>query len=456
MKSFQKIALLSLTPVFVTGIISFLIAGSFTDFLPKTIFFTVGFSVITSLIYLYVFEKLQHRKNSILKNTALSILSIFLSIFLFGIVWQALFLNDFILLTAIYQGLLGVFILCILIGLVSIFRTRNSENILHFKEKPQNYVGIVMCISFIHTLFISSFYIESYSINELVKLFIDNYLKALLSTSMTMLFLFIFSNVKFTKSNIYINISLTSIIAYLFIYAIEFPRFNLLISIIRLFTIGFSTTIFCVMIIIYRNTKNEALQKISKLTNLVSKKNSEYLQLKNQVNPHFLFNNLNTLISFIEIEPKKAIEFGHHLSNVYRHYLKSESDDCVLLSDELQFINDYLEIYKAKFESGFSFEINNDATENLYILSFSLQEIIDNIFKHTILDEEKPIKIRISLEENYLKITNSLNPQNKVISTNKGLQNINNRNKILINKEIIISKNESSFEIKIPTLKLEN
>lgn len=404
---------------------------------------------------MFVFEKLQAKRNLILKNSALSILSIFLSVFLFGIVWQALFFNDFILLTAIYQGLLGVFILCLLIGIASIYRSRNSENILHFKEKPQIYVGIVLCISFIHTLFISSFYIESYSINEFIKIFIESYLKALLSISVTMLFLFIFSNVKFTN-NIYISITLTSIIAHLSIYAIEFPRFNLLISIIRLFTIGFSTTIFCVMIIIYRNNKNEALQKINKLTHSISRKDFEYLQLKNQVNPHFLFNNLNTLISFIEIEPKKAIEFGHHLSNVYRHYLKNETEDFVVLSDELQFINEYLEIYKAKFDSGFSFEIKNDATQNLYILSFSLQEIIDNIFKHNILDEENPIEIRISSEDNYLKITNSVNPQSKVISTKNGLQNINNRNKILINKEILISKNESSFEIKIPTLKLEN
>lgn len=456
MKSFQKFALLSLTPLFFTGIISFLIAGSLTYFLPKTIFFTVGFSAITSLIYVYVFEKLQAKRNLILKNTALSILSIFLSVFSFGILWQAMFLNDFILLTSIYQGLLGVFILFLLIGLVSIYRYRNSETILHFKEKPQNYVVIVLCISFIHALFISSFYIESYSLTEFFKIFIENYLKALISILVTMLFLFIFSNVKFIKSNIYINITLTSIIAYLSIHAIDIPKFQLLIFIIRLFTIGFSTTIFCAMIITYRNNKKELQQKISKLTHSISKKNSEYLQLKNQVNPHFLFNNLNTMISFIEIEPKKAIEFGHHLSNVYRHYLKNEAEDFVLLSDELQFINDYLEIYKAKFDNGFSFEIKNDPAQNLYILSFSLQEIIDNIFKHNILDEEKPIEIRISSEENYLKITNSVNPQGEVISTNKGLRNINNRNKILINKKIIISKTESSFEIKIPTIKLKN
>lgn len=152
MKSVQKFALLSLTPLLFTGIISFLIAGS-SYFLPKTIFFTVGFSAIISLIYMYVFEKLQAKRNSILKNTALSIVSIFVSVFSFSALWQAIFFNEFILSTSIYQGLLGVFILALVIGLVSIYRYRNSEHILHFKEKPKNYVGIVLCISFIHTLF---------------------------------------------------------------------------------------------------------------------------------------------------------------------------------------------------------------------------------------------------------------------------------------------------------------
>jgi len=177
--------------------------------------------------------------------------------------------------------------------------------------------------------------------------------------------------------------------------------------------------------------------------------------LKNQVNPHFLFNNLNTLISFIEIEPKKAIEFGHHLSNVYRHYLKNQTEDFVSLSEELHFINEYLEIYKAKFESGFTFEIEKNTSKNQYILSLSLQEIIDNIFKHNILDDENPIAIKISIEENDLVIKNTVNLQIEVISNNKGLANINQRNKILMNREISTIKKDTVFEIRIPIIILE-
>ncbi|MFC6096227.1 sensor histidine kinase [Flavobacterium qiangtangense] len=457
MKAFKKLALLSALPTLFIGITSLIIAGSFADFSVKIVSLTIGFFVLIALNYVYIFEKIQAKENKIVKSISMTALSTFISISLFGILIQIIFLNEFLIQTPLFQGLLGIVILILEFGFVSIYRNRNSKNVLDFKEKPLFYLVIILTVSSIETFFLSLFSVELINLVDFTQFCFDNFfIPTLQVTSVSMLCLYILSQIKFTKRNIFISIVVASIVAYLTIYAIGSAEFRRHIVIIRFFTIGLSSTILCATIILYRNRQKESIRKINALSISNSRKDFEYLQLKNQVNPHFLFNNLNTLISFIEIEPKKAIEFGHHLSNVYRHYLKNETEDFVLLSVELQFIKDYLEIYKAKFESGFSFEIKNDATQNLYILSFSLQEIIDNIFKHNILDEEKPIEIRIASEENYLKITNSLNPQDKVISTNKGLQNINNRNKILINKEIIISKTESSFEIKIPTLKLEN
>ena len=120
-------------------------------------------------------------------------------------------------------------------------------------------------------------------------------------------------------------------------------------------------------------------EKIIELEKLTHK--MELAELKNQINPHFLFNNLNTLISFIEVNPSKAIDFGHNLANVYRHYLKKQEEDFVSLKDELLFIKEYLEIYKAKFENGFNFSISDEFRENQYVLSSTIQELIDNIFK---------------------------------------------------------------------------
>ena len=180
------------------------------------------------------------------------------------------------------------------------------------------------------------------------------------------------------------------------------------------------------------------------------------MQLKQQVNPHFLFNNLNTLISFIEIDPKKAIEFGHHLSNTYRHYLKNKNDDFVSLKEELEFIKEYLEIYKAKFENSFSFEITVQPKENEYIVCLSLQEMVDNVFKHNTMDENNPLQIWIYSVENGLHIENSISKKANEEISQRGLENINKRYEILANKQIqIISNNTNTYQVILPILELE-
>ncbi|WP_298116232.1 sensor histidine kinase [Flavobacterium sp.] len=216
----------------------------------------------------------------------------------------------------------------------------------------------------------------------------------------------------------------------------------------------FSPTVI-ISILFYRIDQRNKKNRLIELQNLNIKKNSEYLQLKQQVNPHFLFNNLNTLISFIEINPKKAIEFGHHLSNTYRHYLKYQEEDFVLLSDEISFIKEYLEIYKAKFENGFSFKINVESYNYQYILSLSLQEIIDNIFKHNSLDEINSIEISIFILDDNLCISNSITFKNSLSTTKLGLENINNRYLLLTDKNIKVTSSQGNFQVAIPILNLE-
>ena len=191
------------------------------------------------------------------------------------------------------------------------------------------------------------------------------------------------------------------------------------------------------------------------LSNSISKKNVEYLQLKQQVNPHFLFNNLNTLISLIEINPKKAIAFGQHLSNTYRHFLKNQEDDFILLTDEISFIKEYLEIYKAKFENGFSFNIDINFSNNQCILSLSLQEIIDNIFKHNNLEETNPIEISIYSVTDMLYISNSIQLKNSLETTEIGLNNINNRYQLLTQRTIEVTQTLNTFQVGLPILILE-
>ncbi|WP_170860237.1 sensor histidine kinase [Flavobacterium granuli] len=335
---------------------------------------------------------------------------------------------------------------------------------LVFDEKILFYIKLIVSVSTIVSLFgmmliltqiESAFPTFDYlSVNKLIAIFIEVGVYCLLVTSVSLVLIWGLSRLSWLKQN------------NLLIVLILFLSLTFLLRLqIRVYDNHFLNSFFdpstlsgplLMVVLLYRNKQKKTAFKIKSLANSVSKKEAEYLQLKNQVNPHFLFNNLNTLISFIEINPKKAVEFGHHLSNTYRHYLKNQDDDFVLLKEELEFIKEYLEIYKAKFENGFSFEISALPKENEYILSLSLQEIVDNVFKHNKMDEESPLEIRISTSDDGLLIENSVSNKFSKQSNQVGLENINKRYKILTNKEIDINGSSSMHQVNLPILTLES
>lgn len=134
--------------------------------------------------------------------------------------------------------------------------------------------------------------------------------------------------------------------------------------------------------------------------------------------------------------------------------MKNENDDFVLLSTEIDFIKEYVAIFKAKFESGFHFEFENKATDNQHILSLCLQELIDNIFKHNILDAENPLQIKLIILPTELVIRNTKFSKDLNYSTKFGIDNINKRYEILTQKTITIVDDADFFEVKIPIINL--
>ena len=181
----------------------------------------------------------------------------------------------------------------------------------------------------------------------------------------------------------------------------------------------------------------------------------EYLDLKNQINPHFLFNNLNILIAFIEENPKKAIDFGHHLSSVYRHYLEVNEEDFIKLEKEIEFISDYLNVGKAKFHENLNYSIPLSNGLQGYILNHSLQEVIDNVFKHNIIDDQHSLHLEIKIQSNHLVIKNNKHSKVNVQSNHSGLDNIKKRYFLLTQKEVIVIQTDKYFEIYLPILTYE-
>lgn len=181
---------------------------------------------------------------------------------------------------------------------------------------------------------------------------------------------------------------------------------------------------------------------------------AEFEALKNQVNPHFLFNSLNTLSSLIDENPKQANEFVQKLASVYRYVLTHRDKETVLLHEEIDFIKSYIFLNQIRFGTNLNSIIDvNTNCLNKQIPTLTVQMLIENAIKHNIISAQKPLHISITCNHEYLKVENNL--QSKLTSSESneiGLNNIIERYKYLTEKEVIISKTETKFEVSVPLL----
>ena len=185
----------------------------------------------------------------------------------------------------------------------------------------------------------------------------------------------------------------------------------------------------------------------------------KYQQLRSQLSPHFLFNNLSVLTGLIEEEPKKAIHFLENLSSVYRYFLTQEKQDLVKLEEELEFADKYMDLLQIRFEDSISYNssILSNVPKNLFILPLSLQQVFENVVKHNEISTEKPMEINLYIEDDYLVISNSLIPKKQLEKSDKiGLKNISIRYGFFTDKEIRVGSDDKYYIIKLPVLKIED
>ncbi|MBN2683103.1 MAG: PAS domain S-box protein [Bacteroidales bacterium] len=185
---------------------------------------------------------------------------------------------------------------------------------------------------------------------------------------------------------------------------------------------------------------------------------SQFEVLKQQVNPHFLFNSLNVLTSLIKIDPDLAESFTERLSKVYRYVLENKEKDLVSLSTELEFLNAYLFLLEIRFMEKLLIEIKIDKSYYDYqILPIAIQLIIENAIKHNTFSKIHPLKIQIFVDENMrLNIINNLNlRETKFVSTGVGLENIKRRYALVSDKKSDFIKTKDHFIAKLPLIKSE-
>ena len=183
---------------------------------------------------------------------------------------------------------------------------------------------------------------------------------------------------------------------------------------------------------------------------------SQYETLKNQVNPHFLFNSFNTLLNIIEEDPEKAAPYVEHLSDFYRSIVNMREKDLIQLADELKIIEDYFFIQKKRFGTALLFENRiTDQQKTIYsIPPLTLQLLAENAIKHNIVSKDKPLLLQIFIEDETLIVQNNLNAKaTKEKSEGLGLQNIKNRFLLIANKEVKIETTSTHFIVQLPLIK---
>lgn len=184
---------------------------------------------------------------------------------------------------------------------------------------------------------------------------------------------------------------------------------------------------------------------------------AKYQALQSQLNPHFLFNNLNTLISEIEYSPENAIEFTRNLADTYRYILISQSKNTVKLSEELEFTDKYIQLHKVRL--GDCIDIENKLDENISDTSvppLTMQLLIENVIKHNVISMSKPMKISIYSESNgnlsFICISNPVRKKQNAASSGKGLENLLQRYRMICGKDIIIEDENNIFTVKLPLI----
>ncbi len=185
---------------------------------------------------------------------------------------------------------------------------------------------------------------------------------------------------------------------------------------------------------------------------------AQFEALRNQINPHFLFNSFNVLSNLVYKDADTSAEFIQQLSKVYRYLIYHQENKLVPLREELDFINSYLYLLEIRFSENLQVDINMPQNLNGYhVAPVSLQLLIENAIKHNILSQNQPLNIRLGVNDDYLSVSNNLQLKSSPDeSTGVGLNNIVKRYQFLTDKPVQIENNTDIFTVRIPLIHITN
>jgi hypothetical protein len=219
------------------------------------------------------------------------------------------------------------------------------------------------------------------------------------------------------------------------------------------FGIWITLTIITTFHVIYFYNRYQK-RKVKESQIVAKTESAKFESLKNQLDPHFLFNSLNVLTSLIGENPNQAEKFTTKLSKVYRYVLEQKDKDLISLEEELKFAKSYMELLQMRFEDGIKFTIPEEVSDpELKIVPLSLQLLLENAVKHNVITSDNPLEIRIYQENGFLSIENNISPKSSLEKGTKvGLKNIDLRYSLITDETVKITNNNKIFKVKLPLL----
>ena len=186
---------------------------------------------------------------------------------------------------------------------------------------------------------------------------------------------------------------------------------------------------------------------------------ARYMALQTQLNPHFLFNSLNTLVAEIEYNPQGAVSFTRNLSDVYRYILTCQDKRLVGLREEMEFVDTYVELHRVRLGDCLTvdWQVDEAVREDAQLPPLTLQVLVENIVKHNAISPSRPMTVEVEVVsdeegDSWLRVSNPLRPKLGAVSDGHGLDNLTQRYRLLCGKEIRVQKGEDCFIVKVPLL----
>jgi two-component system LytT family sensor kinase len=182
----------------------------------------------------------------------------------------------------------------------------------------------------------------------------------------------------------------------------------------------------------------------------------QYETLSNQVNPHFLFNSLNVLLSLIDHDTEAAKKFTSQLAAFYRDLLSLKDKQTIPLSQELKLMGNYLDLLQIRFRQALKVTMTGTPNETDAIIPLTLQLLVENAMKHNIISDEQPLHLEIEQTGHYIIVRNTLQKKAFAAEPSRiGLKNLNERYLFLTGQSITITETTSTFEVRIPLIEYE-